>query len=462
MRATLPAETDVLIVGAGLAGCRGAIEAATHGASVLLFEKMKRAGGSSRMSSGFFAFSGTEDQLAAGVSDSNERFYDDLRRTGGNANDERLLRVFIDQQLDDYRWLKARGVTFDAVRATSGQSVPRTHQLVPARLFELLEGQIAAQALIQLRHGVAVERLERVDGQGFSVRVRSGTEQVQTVRVRRGVVMASGGFSKSEELLRTFAPLQAKAVRLGGAGNTGDGLKMAWALGAGFRDMGFIRGTFGCHPSARDTHEPDAVRMPISVGGIAVNRHSKRFVNESLTYKEIGDACLRQDDGLAFQIFDERMLAKGSDGIGPLGFRTGVAAGWIVSAPTIDALAERLGLDSIALVTTVAAYNADVAAGRERLFGRTMLVDGFGTMAPIEAAPFYGFMCTSSVLATYCGLTVDPQTRVLDVFGAPITGLHAAGEITGGFHGASYMAGSALTKALVFGRIAGRMASVAG
>jgi flavocytochrome c len=460
MAQSLPTETDVVVVGAGLAGCCAAIEAASHGASVLLLEKTRRAGGSSRMSSGFFAFSGTEDQRAAGVIDSNERFLDDLRRVGAGANDEALSRTFIDQQLDGYRWLQSRGVTFDTVRATSGQSVPRTHQTMAAALFDVLESEIRARNLIQLHHEASVERLDRIDGRIASVRIRNGAGKPRTVRASRGVVLTTGGFSQSEELLRNFAPLQAKAIRLGGPGNTGDGLKMAWALGAGFRDMGFIRGTFGCHPSARDTHEPDAVRMPISAGGIAVNRRGERFVNESLTYKEIGDACLNQEDGLAFQIFDETMLAKGSAGNGPLGLRTGIEFGWIVPAPTLEALAMRLRLDPASLAATVAGYNLGVVSGRDLLFGRASLVGGYGAPAPIEVAPFYGYPCTSSVLATYCGLTVDPAARVLDVFGVPMKGLFAAGEVTGGFHGASYMAGTALAKALVFGRIAGRSASV--
>jgi fumarate reductase flavoprotein subunit len=223
--------------------------------------------------------------------------------------------------------------------------------------------------------------------------------------------------------------------------------------------MGFIRGTFGCHPSARDTQEPDAVRMPISVGGIAINRHARRFVDESRTYKAIGDACLQQPEALAFQMFDAAMLAQGSAGLGPLGLHSGIAQGWIVGTTTLDALAERLGLDGATLAATVAAYNVDAVAGHDRSFGRRTLVGGFGGLAPIAVPPFYGFPCTSAVLATYCGLTVDPQTRVLDVFGAPMAGLYAAGEITGGFHGASYMAGTALAKALVFGRLAGQMAA---
>ena len=459
MTQPLPLETDVLVVGAGLAGCAAAIEAASGGASVLLLEKTARAGGSSRMSSGFFAFSGTEDQRAAGIVDSDERFLEDLRRAGNNANDPTLLRRFIECQRDAWHWLTSRGVVFDTVRATSGQSVPRTHIAPMRALFDRLEQEIAGLSSVHLRTNIAVERLERAGGRVVSVRVRVRDEsgEARRVHVKRGVILCGGGFSQNEDLLRNFAPLQAQAVRLGGPGNTGDGLKMAWALGAGFRDMGFIRGTFGCHPSARETHDPDAVRMPISVGGIAVNRAAQRFVDESLTYKEIGDACLRQADGLAFQIFDDAMLAKGSPGTGPLGLRTGIDAGWIVSAPTLSALAGRLGLEPAVLASTVAAYNDGVTAGRDSLFGRASVVGGFGELAPIDTPPFHGYPCTSSVLATYCGLTVDRDTRVLDVFGARIDGLYAAGEVTGGFHGASYMAGTALAKALVFGRIAGRI-----
>jgi len=449
---------DVVVVGAGLAGCCAALEAAADGASVLLLEKMARPGGSSRMSSGFFAFAGTEEQQAAGIADSGAQFLADLRRAGDNANDPALLAAFIDRQRDAYRWLRDRGIGFDTVRATSGQSVPRTHPVVMPALFDALEREIAAQPRIRLACDVAVQRLVR-GARIEAVVARAGDGPAQAIAVRGSVVLASGGFSQSEALLRNFAPLQARAVRLGGAGNTGDGLRMAWALGAGFRDMGFIRGTFGCHPSARQTHEPDAVRMPISVGGIAVNRAARRFVDESRTYKEIGDACLLQPDALAVQIFDAAMLAQGSGGLGPLGLRSALELGWIESADTLAALAGRLALDPGHLAETIAAYNADARDGRDRAFGRTTLVGGFGRLAPIGTAPFYGFACTSSVLATYCGLTVDAETRVLDVFGAPIDGLHAAGEITGGFHGASYMAGTALAKAMVFGRIAGRMAA---
>ena len=107
----------------------------------------------------------------------------------------------------------------------------------------------------------------------------------------------------------------------------------------------------------------------------------------------------------------------------------------------------------------MARYNADAAAGRDSQFGRTGLAAGYGKLHPIAEAPFYGFPSTSAVLATYAGLSVDPRMRVLDVFGAPIEGLFAAGEVIGGLHGAAYMTGSSLGKSAIFGRLAGRGAA---
>jgi fumarate reductase flavoprotein subunit len=110
------------------------------------------------------------------------------------------------------------------------------------------------------------------------------------------------------------------------------------------------------------------------------------------------------------------------------------------------------------LVGTVALYNRYVDAGHDVDFGRKHLVHNHGTLRRIERAPFYAYPSTAAVYGTYCGLCVDADMRVLDVFGERIEGLLAAGEVVGGFHGAAYMTGSALGKAAIFGRLAARTA----
>jgi fumarate reductase flavoprotein subunit len=78
-------------------------------------------------------------------------------------------------------------------------------------------------------------------------------------------------------------------------------------------------------------------------------------------------------------------------------------------------------------------------------------VNGVGTLVPVAAAPFYAYPAVTAMTSTYGGLRVAPDASVTRMDGSRIEGLYAAGEIVGGFHGASYMTGTALTKALVFG-----------
>ncbi len=295
-------------------------------------------------------------------------------------------------------------------------------------------------------------------GRVTGVRVRlEGTDK--TVRARRGVVLAAGGFSRNEEMLKQFVPHQARGVRYGGAGNMGDGIRMAWALGAGVRDMVFIKGTFGFHPNARTQAGRDWTKLAVYRGGIAVNRHAKRYVDESKSYKLLGDAVLQQPGGIAYQIFDQGIMDGASDGVPPFDFRSAQRRGLLFEAATLAELAKKVGIDATQLDATVARYNGYVEQGVDADFGRDGLSTHYGKLVKIERAPFYAYPSTSGIIATYCGLTVDSDTRVLNVFGEPIAGLYAAGELMGGFHGVAYMTGSALGKCVIFGRIAGRNAA---
>ena len=139
--------------------------------------------------------------------------------------------------------------------------------------------------------------------------------------------------------------------------------------------------------------------------------------------------------------------------------RSAQKRGLIFEGATLAELAKIIDVDAAQLSATVARYNEFAAAGADADFGRDGLSTHYGKLVKIERAPFYAYPCTSGIIATYCGLTVDADTRVLNVFGEPIAGLYAAGELMGGFHGVSYMTGSSLGKCVIFGRIAGRNAA---
>lgn len=451
-------QADVIVIGAGLAGHCAALEAADAGADVLVLEKQATVGGSTMLSGGSFAFAGTDLQRAVGIEDSSEVLFRDMREVGANQNDPALVRLYADRQLDTFSWLRDRGVIFGPIQISSGQSVPRLHPTDPRQVIRVLHDHLVRSNRIRLLSRAGVRRLLREhDGAAVSGVIASVDDEDVAVEARAGVVLASGGFSRNPKMIESFVPEQAAAKRVGGAGNVGDGLRLAWRLGADFRDVGYVKGTFGNHPEGGP--EQHTAMLAVYKGAIAVNRLGKRFTNEALSYKTLGDACLAQPGHIAFQIFDQKIMDAAVEGVTIFDFKRRLAEGLLLTAPSLGELAQRIEVPERALFETVETYNAALASGGDREFGRAGLSLMYGDLPSIDRAPFYAYPSTSAIVATYCGLTIDTRTRVLDVERTPIEHLFAAGEVTGGFHGKAYMTGTSLGKASICGRIAGREAT---
>ncbi len=456
--------TDVLVIGGGLAGLCAAIEAANNlseaGAEVTLLEKLGECGGSSVLSGGLLAFAGTDMQQAAGISDCDTLLYDDLRRAGAQQNDEALVRAYVAHQMDAYAWLRKLGVQFNSVELAAGHSAPRAHSLRSQDFMTLMESRARDTGRIRIIFHAAAKRLLRAgDGRVDGVDALIDGKETR-IRARRGVVLAAGGFARNSDMVRLFAPHQLQCVVYCGVGCDGDGVRMAWALGAGLRDVAHIKGTFGFHPDTGKTSGRDWSKHSVYRGAILVNKHAQRYVDESKSYKLLGDAVLSQPDALAYQIFDQGVMDTSSDTAPLFKFKEALALGRLLTEPTLEALARRVGLDPSALEATVDRYNAFVCNGKDEDFGRTGLSSGYGKLVELKRGPWYAYPSTSGLIATYCGVTVDAEARVRNVFYEPIAGLFAAGEMTGGFHGVAYMTGSSLGKCVIFGRIAGRNAAL--
>lgn len=456
MRKSSPTPVDVIVVGAGMAGHCTALEAAQSGASVLLLEKSARYGGSTAMCGGAFAFAGTDVQRARGIADSAEILEEDLMIAGKHRNDRALVHVYATRQHEAYRWLQGLGVPFEQVSLSGAQSVPRNHGTNPLHVLETLHAQ-GLRAGVRYRAGAAVTRL--MTAGDFEHRTVVGVELAGGERLpaRGGVVIATGGFSRAPDMIERFAPHLRHAKPMGGEGNTGDGLRMAWALGADLVDMGFAKGTFGAplaEPRAGHEHTAPRLLSAMYRGAIVVNAAGRRFVNESVSYKTIGDRCLEQPDARAFQVFDQQVMDQSAPLPTVVDFQAALAGGVLLQADTLEALAAKLGIDAAGLAGTVADYNAACDGQRPDAFGRSSLSTGYGKPTRVERGPFYGLACTTGLTSTYCGLRTDTSARVLDVYGQAITGLYATGEVMGGFHGETYMSGSSLAKGCIFGRIA--------
>jgi len=451
---------DLVVIGGGLAGHRCALEAAHAGASVLLLEKMPKVGGSTVMSGGSIAFAGTDLQRSVGIEDSSEKLKEDLLTVSGGYAHPDLIDVVARGQLDEYRFLTRRNIAFGPVQSSSGQSVPRVHSTPSAALIERLNAELIALPGVQVLTETRAVRLGRDGGRFNEVMAERQGQRLQ-LRAARGIVLATGGFSRGLDLLRTFAPDASKALPAGGLGNEGDGIKLAWEFGANLLDLGFVKGTFGGYfepvPGEHYT-----VLLPIYRGAVAVNTQALRFVDESQSYKTLGAACLEQDRALAYQIFDAAIMAQSMDTTPSFNFRAAERKGRIVAADSMAQLAARLQLLPDQLQATMDQYNADMVSGVDGKFGRKSLVHTHGRPVPITQAPFYAYPTTTAINSTYAGVQVAPDMTVMNVWGERLEGLHAAGEVTGGFHGEAYMTGSSLLKALVCGAVAARSALQAG
>ncbi len=315
---------------------------------------------------------------------------------------------------------------------------------------------------------------ERVRG----VTIRHGARD-RVIEARRGVVLATGGFSHDAPLRKRFFPPAARAVSATCTAGTGDGLRLATASGAALnadatspaywvpaslflRDDG-SRGVF-----------PHTVTDRAKPGVIAVNAAGRRFVNEALSYHEFVLAMLRDGNGepdRPFHLICDRsfLWSYGLGRIKPFtrNYRRYVKSGELVEAGSIEDLAERIEIEPSSLAATIANYNASAKEGSDPEFGRgsTIYQRHLGDaghrpnpcVAPITRAPFFAMRIYPADLGTAIGMKVDAQARVLREDGRPIAGLYACGNDMGSIMNGNYPGpGITLGPALTFGYIAGR------
>ncbi|HEX5536036.1 MAG TPA: FAD-dependent oxidoreductase [Sphingobium sp.] len=450
----IPQSADVVILGAGIAGHCAALAAAEAGAQVLLLEKASQPGGSSAMAGGGFVFVGTDLQKQAGYDEDAEYLRKGLFETGKNRNNPVLVDAFVRNQHEAYAFLVQHGAKFKLgqidrliLETGTGRVITNLHMAARAHPNIIFASKCAAMKL-----GRDPDSRRVTD-----VTVAFGDE-IMTIAARRAVVLATGGFSRSRELLGIFAPELLDAVKHGGVANTGDGIMMACDLGAGLADLGYVSGSFGGairnYPhGVQGADEVPPLLFSFVAGGIMVNAEGKRFVNEGQTYKALGNAGMAQTGGIAFQIFDNKVLATAIEDSSVNNYQEGIVGGYIRTADTIADLAACMQLDPVALEQTIERYNADVRNGIDSEFGRT------SNLLTVDTAPFCIAASANALTTTYGGITTNGDMAVVDWMGEPISGLFAAGEVVGGFHGAGYFSGTSLSSSATFGMLAGRAAA---
>ncbi|MFC5751294.1 FAD-dependent oxidoreductase [Actinomadura rugatobispora] len=461
---------DVVIVGAGTGGIPCAVEAAGHGARVLLVEKDSRIGGTLHTSGGHMSAAGTRRQRERGIEDSVQEHIADIERISGGTARADLVELAARHAPETIDWLDGHGFEFapESPRLVYGHEpyrVPRTHYgkdaglSILAVLRRLLDEQIAAGRVDLWLGSAAIGLTERPGGAPSVTVLRGGVDEVEVPAP--AVVLATGGFASDREL---FEELEGAAlVSAAHPTSTGDGIVIAREAGAAIAGRGLYLPTFGGLPHPTTPGRAYYDERPLLIASerlpweIYVDRTGLRFVAEDETSIDLKERALATSaDGTFWTVFDDKARRSSVPmvvGWSPddVSAKAGVRAG-VHKANTLTELAALAGIAPDGLTATVERYNEAVTARHDAEFGRTHLP------APIAEPPFFAIRNHAIALVTFSGLDVDEHLRVRRTDGTPMDGVHAAGEVIGAAAtcGNSFCGGMLITPALTFGRLLGR------
>lgn len=456
---------DVIVVGSGLAGfCAGITAAEAHRKTVIL-EKMGVPGGSSVISGGTYAACNTPRQKIEGVKDSVELYEKDVLKAGGRLNVPELVHTMCAESAEALKFLTDRGCQYgEELRKVAGHSVKRCFQpkynnglsvIQPLYRHYLKQKDTS----IQLR--TKVDEIIRDDtGRVIGVQVREAyifdpdskaddrlnkSGVTKFYKARRGVIMATGGFSRDFEFRRREFPQYNKVPSTVQLGATAGALKTMMRAGA------------------RSIHLAH-VRFAISIGfediekGILVDQRSgKRFINEGAPRM-----------GLSYRIID--VVNSGSDWPALIYDEAGLKTlydrdklniilnnGEMPKFEKLEDLAKHFKIPVKEMLETIARYNQSLASGKDEEFGK----DFKKTHAvPILKGPFYACPVYPKFNYSQGGIAIDAQTRAISAEDDQIIpALFVCGEASGGVHGAVRVTGCSMSDCAVFGRIAGREAA---
>lgn len=487
-------DADVVVVGAGGAGMTAAIAAADAGQSVIIVESQAMVGGNSVRSTGgmnaaktiyqdentFGEDAGVEKMLKSaeayadneaiaalaatvaeqweaykaaptGYFDSVELMELDTLVGGYGINDPALVATLCENSADAIDWLDSMGITLHNVSSFGGASVKRIHRPVNEEGKVVSVGAYVVPLLEQncIDHGIEIILNTTIntiltDADGAAVGVSGVNKDGAAITVNaKSVVLATGGFGANLDMVASYKPELEGYMTTNAAGIQGQGIEMATAIGAGTVDMDQIQ----IHPTVEANTAALITEGLRGDGAILVNAEGKRFIDEVGTRDVVSAAEIAQTGSYSWLIVDQAMADASSV------IQGYITKGYTFTGATYEELAEAIGVDPTALAETMADWNACVAAKSDPEFGRTSFAN------PLDTAPYYAIKVTAGVHHTMGGVTINPDTEVLKEDGSVIPGLFAAGEVTGGVHGANRLGGTAVTDFVVFGRIAGNSAA---
>ena len=488
---------DVVVVGAGGAGMTAAITATDAGKKVIVVESQPIAGGNSVRSTGgmnaaktpyqdkneFAEAAGVEKTLATaaekfadnetitalaatvksqwdayqanpqGYFDSVELMELDTLIGGKGKNNPELVKALAENSAAAIEWLASIGADVKNVGAFGGASVKRIHRpvnadgkvtAVGAYIVPILEKNLQDRN-VQFLFDTTANEIIMKDGKAVGIKATGKDGHKVTINAK-SVVIATGGFGANAEMVEKYKPELKGFATTNAEGAQGQGIDMATAVGAATVDMDQIQN----HPTVRIEEDGNAHLITEGLrgdGAILVNAEGKRFYDEVSTRDKVSAAIIAQPEKSAWLVVDQSMVDKSAVIAGY------IKSGYTVTGATYEELAKAMGVDEATFVSTMNTWNQAVEAKSDTEFNRTSFAN------PLTAAPYYAIKITPAVHHTMGGIVINPKAEVLNEKGEAISGLFAAGEVTGGVHGANRLGGNAVADFTVFGRIAGQSAA---
>ena len=488
-------DADVVVVGAGGAGMTAALTATSEGKSVVIVESQSMVGGNSVRATGgmnagktvyqdeneFGESAGVEktlktaaekyadnetitalaktvsEQWAAyqanptGYFDSVELMELDTMIGGKGINDPELVETLCANSADAIDWLDEHGITLHSVSSFGGASVKRIHRPVNAEgktvsvgsyMIPLLQENCEKAGVKMMLDTTATEILTDANGAAVGVKATGASGETVTVNAK-AVVLATGGFGANLDMVVKYKPELKGFMTTNAPGIQGQGIEMAQAIGAATVDMDQIQ----IHPTVEANTAALITEGLRGDGAILINEEGKRFIDEVGTRDVVSAAEIAQTGSYSWLVVDQAMADASSV------IQGYIKKGYTVTGSTYEELGKAMGVDAAAFAETMEKWNGYVEAKNDPDFGRTSFAN------PLNTAPYYAVKVTAGVHHTMGGLKINANTEVLNEKGEVIPGLFAAGEVTGGVHGANRLGGTAVSDFVVFGRIAGAAAS---
>ena len=488
---------DVVVVGAGGAGMTAAITATDAGKKVIVVESQPIAGGNSVRSTGgmnaaktpyqdkneFKEAAGVEKTLATaaekfadnetitalaatvksqwdayqanpqGYFDSVELMELDTLIGGKGKNNPELVKTLAENSAAAIEWLASIGAEVKNVGAFGGASVKRIHRpvnadgkvtAVGAYIVPILEKNLQDRN-VQFLFDTTANEIIMKDGKAVGIKATGKDGHKVTINAK-SVVIATGGFGANAEMVEKYKPELKGFATTNAEGAQGQGIEMATAVGAATVDMDQIQ----IHPTVHIEEDGNAHLITEGLrgdGAILVNAEGKRFYDEVSTRDKVSAAIIAQPDKSAWLVVDQSMVDKSAVIAGY------IKSGYTVTGATYEELAKAMGVDEATFVSKMNTWNQAVEAKSDAEFNRTSFAN------PLTAAPYYAIKITPAVHHTMGGIVINPKAEVLNEKGEVISGLFAAGEVTGGVHGANRLGGNAVADFVVFGRISGQSAA---